>query len=155
MNGRSKGIMILLGALIVGVIAIPSIVSLADRGPQEWLDENYERVSGSDPDEGTVVYSSPDPLDETVADVEAGTDPDESNTGTTSGEASGAAAVYLRYGAEYIVRVSEEDGGARIELDEFDRGYNRYPAVFVGGWGTFYGKSSGGLFRGGGSGFGK
>lgn len=172
-GGRSVGLIIVVIALIVGVIAIPIAIAVANKSPEDWLDKNYTKVNGTDPKYGTVTYTSDDSFDTTVNKIVEGTKPDDERTvegDTTDAEAATAdpstsvspTGTYLRYDSNWLVRIFEDSttGEVRIELDEFDRGYNRYGgsrSTFVGVWGGHYGRSSsgGGLFRGGGSGFGK
>lgn len=179
-GGRGPGLVLVIALLVIGLIVIP--LALAGGGsPQEWLDENYERVSGEDPDEETVVWEAEGDFDQVVNAIVAGTDPDDQTAGTATPSdqlsseeldrledledsedpealgntdpATATPAVFLRYDSDFVVTVIQGEGTQRIELDEFDRGYNRH-GVFIGVWGGFYNRG-GGLFRGGGSGFGK
>lgn len=167
-DSRSTGIALLAIFILLGLIALPFVLS--GNNPAEWLEKNHEKISGTDPEQTTVVYRSDDDYDTTVAAIVAGTDPDEQTTGTnlapyapsapltttptTSGTTpvAGHPATFMRYGSEWIVAVTSTPEGVFIELDEFDRGYTRH-GTYLGRWSSHY--QRGGFFRGGGSGFGK
>lgn len=167
MSTRTKAVLLMCGLVLVAMVVIPALAP--DNSPKDWLDDHYTVTSGTDQDDETIAYRSEDDLDTTVNAIIAGTDPDDTTQGdatsTTPGstpagttpEADTADAVYLRYGSDWIVAVTADGTGSRIELDEFDRGYNRHGGgVFLGVWGSHYGRGGGGsFFRGGGSGFGK
>lgn len=179
-NSSRTGIIVVVSLVVVAVLII-ALASGGSNSPQEWIEERYDRTSSStDPETATVSWRSTDPVDQVTNAIIAGTDPDDTQMGGGSGSpvttptvpvptdsttdgtspidsTDGAGSVnYLRYGSEWMVAVYEEDGATRIDLDEFDRGYNRHGggAIFF-LWGGHYGKDSGGFFRGGGSGFGK
>lgn len=140
-------------------------------------------IAGTDPDDTNQQTVPVDSPEATTDDVPEG--PAAPGAATTEGTVEGPAApgampdaptdgdsdvpagstetvVLLRYGSDWIVTVSPDRdlgnaGGSRVELDEFDRGYDRHSGIFfLGMWNSHY--KSGGLgssFRGGGSGFGK
>jgi hypothetical protein len=170
-GGRGPGVVLVVALLVIGLVVIPLALS-GGGSPADWLDERYERVAGDDPDEETVVWEADGDFDQVVNAIVAGTDPDDQTAGSATPSnlvdpsdlddpesldgldtATGSTAVFLRYDSDWIVTVIQGEDTQRIELDEFDRGYNRH-GVFVGIWGGFYNRG-GGLFRGGGSGFGK
>ncbi|MEI5673192.1 MULTISPECIES: DUF4247 domain-containing protein [unclassified Nocardioides] len=162
MSTRTKAVLLMCGLALVALFAIPALAS--DNSPKDWLDDHYTVTSGADQDDETIAYRSDDDLDTTVNAIIAGTDPDDTTQGDATSTPDGstpdadtARAVYLRYDSDWIVAVTADGTGSRIELDEFDRGYNRHGgAVFLGVWGSHYGRGGGGsFFRGGGSGFGK
>lgn len=186
--GRGSGCALVALVLLLGLVVVPLALGAAGGGsPAEWLDDRYERVSGSDPYEQTLVWRAEGDFDQVVNAIVAGTDPDDQTVGRAlpsdapapapdpdadpdvdpdvdpgaepgtdlDDTEAGSPAVFLRYGSDWIVTVIRgDDGTQRIELDEFDRGYRRHGFFFVGIWGGFYNRG-GGLFRGGGSGFGK
>lgn len=143
---RPWGWIVVIGLLVVALIAIPLIVTSTKDSPKEWLDDHYTHVSGSDPDDETVVYRSEDSALDTALDIDHGTDADERRQ---DGDVH-----YLRYDSDWMVVVTPDGTGSRIELDEFDRGYRTHgTSVFF--WSSHYGRGGGGFFRGGGSGSGK
>lgn len=148
-SGRALAMVCVL-ALLVG---FTSSCSLGGSGPRDWLEENYTYVEGDDLEVEPIVYSSEDSQMDTAAAIIDGTGPDDRSSGSS---ATGESLIYLRYDDERIVTVAEDGAGARIELFEFDEGYDRHGA-FIGFWGGFYGRGGfgGGGFRGGGGGFGK
>ncbi|MGN7248691.1 DUF4247 domain-containing protein [Janibacter anophelis] len=144
-------------AVICSLLAIPMAVSAVTTDPHEWVREHYTHVSGDDPDEGPVVYSSSDDVDSVLAAVVAGTRPDERQRGsaTTTSLSSPTGADpqdvhYLRYDDDWLICVYPSDGQTQIEVTEFDEGYRRH-AGHVGHWYRHRGSS----FRGGGGGYGK
>lgn len=174
-DSRTTGIALLAIFILLGLIALPFVLS--GNNPAEWLQKNHERISGTDPEQATVVYRSDEDYDTTVAAIVAGTDPDEQTTGTNllpyvptsplerapssvpatppaagTTPIAGHPATFMRYGSEWIVAVTSTPEGVFIELDEFDRGYTRH-GTYLGRWSSHY--QRGGFFRGGGSGFGK
>ncbi|WP_052337059.1 DUF4247 domain-containing protein [Nocardioides alkalitolerans] len=147
MSSRAKGLIIVGVLLLVGIVAIPVAFGAFGNGPKDWIDDNYTHVSGSDPDDETVTWRSDDDVTTTAAAIASGTDPSDRR------ESNGQA--FLRYSDDWMVTVSEDGDGSRIQLDEFDRGYSRN-STYVGYWGGYYGGRSGGSdYRGGGSGSGK
>lgn len=138
---------IVVGAVLVGaLVLVPLMANVFDNSPREWLEDHYHHVSGSDPEEEAVVFSSGEQPDRTASDIREGTDADEMRQEDTT--------YYLRYDSDWMVVVSPDPTGSRIELFEFDEGYRHYgSSVFF--WNNHYGRGGGGFFRGGGSGSGK
>lgn len=140
------GIIIVAGLLVLGLVLVPLLEKAFDDSPKEWLDDHYRHVAGSDPGDEAVVYESDEDAATTARDVDRGTDADELRQTDT--------AYFLRYDSDWMVAVIPSSPGARIELYEFDDGYQHFgPSVFF--WNSHYGRGSGGGFRGGGSGSGK
>lgn len=136
---------------VVALVAVVAISAFSGGGdPRGWLDEHYTHVQGEDPEEEPIVYASEDSQLDTAAAIVDGTGPDDRSSGSSE---TGESLIYLRYGDAWLVTVAEDGDGARIELFEFDEGYDRHGA-FIGFWGGYYGRG-GGFFRGGGGGFGK
>lgn len=143
------------GVLVIGcvfaLVAAFAISAFSGGGnPREWLEEHYTYVEGEDLDVEPIVYSSDDSQIDTAAAIIDGTGPDDRSSGSS---ATGESLIYLRYDDDWLVTVAADQDGARIELFEFDEGYDRHSA-FIGFWGGYYGRG-GGFFRGGGGGFGK
>jgi Domain of unknown function (DUF4247) len=141
-----RGWIILISLFVGALVVIPLMAKAFDDNPREWLEDHYTHVSGDDPEKEAVVFSSDDDAATTATDIEKGTDADEKRQeGTT---------YYLRYDSDWMVVVSPDTLGARIELFEFDNGYRTHGgSVFF--WNSHYGRGGGGFFRGGGSGSGK
>jgi hypothetical protein len=144
---RPWGWIVVISLFVVGLVAIPLMVNAFNDGPREWIEDHYTHVSGSDPDNEAVVYSSDDSPATTAEAIDRGTDADEKRQEDTS--------YYLRYDSDWMVVVGPEGTGSRIELFEFDEGYRHHgSSVFF--WNSHYGRGGGGgFFRGGGSGSGK
>ena len=139
---------------VVALLAVMAISAFArSSGLRDWLDEHYTHVSGEDIEVEPIVYSSDDSQMDTAAAIIDGTQPDDRASGSSE---SGEPLVFLRYDDDWLVTVAEDGAGARIELFEFDEGYDRHGGFLL-FWGGFYrsGGSPGGFFRGGGGGFGK
>lgn len=142
----NRGWLVVIGLFLASLVVIPLIVHSFDDNPREWLEDHYSHVSGDDPENEAVVFSSSDDATTTATDIETGTDADEKRQeGTT---------YYLRYDSDWMVVVAPDPTGSRIELFEFDNGYRTHgTSVFF--WNSHYGRGGGGFFRGGGSGSGK
>lgn len=149
MSSRAKGLLVIGAVLLLGIIVVPFAFGGFGNGPEDWIDDRYTHVSGSDPDDETVTWRSDDDVTTTAAAIASGTDA--SDRRETDGRA------FLRYSNDWIVTVSEDGDGSRITLDEFDRGYSSN-STYVGYWGGYYGgggSGGGSSYRGGGSGSGK
>ncbi len=151
-SGAVSGWMVVAILLVVALVVVPLMGRAFGGGtnPEDWLREHYAHVSGEDPENGGVVFHSDDDPAQTADDIEAGTGPDNVRTSDSNH--------YLRYDDDWMVVVSEDAvSGSEIVFYEFDEGYRLHgPVVLF--WGSFYnrgGTGGGGLFRGGGSGFGK
>ncbi|MEI7055226.1 DUF4247 domain-containing protein [Nocardioides sp. CCNWLW239] len=151
----------LIGWSIVAVcVVLAIIVAIAvsgddDNSPEQYLRDNFEHVSGSDPDSDAGIVFEDDGTVTSVANQIA------TDTGADENRADGSNQ-YLRYDDDWLVVVEPRTpSGSTITLYEYDRGYRHHSTVIgLWGWNTFYGRnvgsgSSGGSFRGGGSGSGK
>jgi hypothetical protein len=138
MSMRSKLVIVAVVA-VIGVVAIASAIGPGVRG---YLADNYTRVGGSGE---SVVYRSPRPPRTVYDNIRAATSP--SDTLVESGR------YFLRY-SDDIVAITSGNGGSTIYLDDEDRGFQRWYPVLVPIWGGPF-RGPGGLFRGGGPGFGK
>lgn len=151
----SRNVRFLAIGCVIALVAAFAISAFSRGGdPREWLEDHYTHVEGEDLEVEPIVYSSDDSQMDTAAAIVDGTGPDDRSSGSS---ASGESLVYLRYDDDWLVTVAEDGDGARVELFEFDEGYDRHGAFLV-FWGGFYGRGGfggGGLFRGGGGGFGK
>lgn len=150
MRGRGLLVAICVAALL-GVFIVSAFSG--GGGPRDWLEEHYTYVEGDDLEVEPIVYSSDDSQIDTAAAILEGTGADDRASGSSE---SGEPLIYLRYDDAWLVTVAEDGDGARIELFEFDEGYDRHGGFLV-FWGGFYGRGGfgGGGFRGGGGGFGK
>lgn len=147
MSTRVKGLIVIGVLLAVGLVLVPFAAGAFGSGPKDEIDDRYTHVSGENPRDQTVVWSSPDDVTTTAAAIASATSPSDRR------EEDGKA--FLRYSDDWIVAVEADGDGSRIELDRFDRGYDRH-GTFVAFWGGYYGGGGGGSgYRGGGSGFGK
>lgn len=145
----------------VGMIALMVLAGCAapfglGTSPYAWVQERYSHVSGDDPDDGPVTFTSDKPVTEVVGAIVGGTDPDEVKRGsaTSSAQTSVTGAPpdeihYLRYDDDWLVAVYPNNSQTFIEVQEFDDGYRRHRSHLA-GYGAF-----GSAFRGGGDGFGK
>lgn len=138
MSMRSKLVIVALVA-VIGVVAIASTIGSGVRG---YLADNYTQVSARG---DSVVYRSPRPPRTVYDDIRAATSPSETLVETDR--------YFLRY-SDDIVAVAPGNGGSTIYLDDEDRGFQRWYPILVPIWGGPF-RSPGGLFRGGGPGFGK
>ncbi|HEY9563599.1 MAG TPA: DUF4247 domain-containing protein [Nocardioides sp.] len=140
-------IAIIVGALLL-LFIIPVIVSAASNtSPEKWLKDNYSEQGGDVDSSSGLRFASADPVDQTVAAIDAGTDPSEKRQeGST---------YYLRYKSDWLVEVeaAPDGSGSEIVLFEFDAGYQSHGALLF-FWSSHY-QQGGGPFRGGGGGSGK
>ena len=143
-------------ACVVLVMIIASAMAGGGGGssPEKYLRKNFDHVRGTDPDSETGIVFEDDGTATSVASkIASGTDADENRAEGSS--------QYLRYGDDWLVVVEPgTPSGSTITLYEYDRGYNHHSTVIgLWGWNSYYGRnsggSSGGSFRGGGSGYGK
>ncbi|NYI80016.1 DUF4247 domain-containing protein [Nocardioides panzhihuensis] len=138
-------------ALIIAIVAS----SGGDSSPEKYLRDNFDHVSGTDPDtDAGIVFEDDGTVTSVASKIAADTDADENRADGSN--------QYLRYDDDWLVVVEpREPSGSTITLYEYDRGY-RHHATVIGlwGWSSFYGRNTGGgssgdSFRGGGSGSGK
>jgi len=151
MPERNQRVSVGIGMAVAGLVIIGIIMGVASgvgsNNPEDYLRENYNHVSGDDPDSSNgIVLTSNDSATQTANAFYAGTESD--------GRREEGGTHYLRYDSDWMVTVDDETSGSEIKLYEFDRGYTQHSSA-VGVWSVFYNRDSGGGFRGGGSGFGK
>jgi hypothetical protein len=147
-------------AIVAACVALAIIIAIAvsgddDNSPEKYLRENFDHVSGSDPDsDAGIVFEDDGTVTSVANQIAADTDADENRADGSN--------QYLRYDDDWLVVVEPRTpSGSTITFYEYDRGYRHHSTVIgLWGWNTFYGRnigggSSGDSFRGGGSGFGK
>ena len=139
------GWVLVAGLLVLALVIIPLALG-GSESPKAWLDDHYTSTGGTSEEDGGLTWSSDDDAASTVSAIEAGTGSEETRQ---EGET-----YYLRYDSDWLVTVEEQTDGTEITLFEFDEGYRRHGGV-IGFWGGYYQRGGSGLFRGGGSGFGK
>ena len=76
----------------VGMIALMVLAGCAapfglGTSPYAWVQERYSHVSGDDPDDGPVTFTSDKPVTEVVGAIVGGTDPDEVKRGSATSSA--------------------------------------------------------------------
>ncbi|MGH3351304.1 MAG: DUF4247 domain-containing protein [Nocardioides sp.] len=147
-------------AIVAACVALAIVIAIAVSGgggnsPEKYLRDNFDHVSGSDPDsDAGIVFEDDGTVTAVASKIASGSDADENRA-----EGSNQ---YLRYDDDWLVVVEPRTpSGSTITFYEYDRGYNHHATVIgLWGWNSYYnrnsgGGSSGGSFRGGGSGSGK
>lgn len=133
--------------LVIAVVAVIGIVAIASAiggsgGVREYLADTYTRVSGSG---NSIVYSSTRPPRTVYDDIRAASAPSDTLVEPNR--------YFLRY-PDDIVAITPDGTGSTINLDDEERGSQRWFPVIVPIWGGPF-SSPGGGFRGGGPGSGK
>lgn len=140
MSTRSKIVVAAVIALIV-TVGIASAVG-GGGGVRGYLADTYTRVSASG---DSVVYRSPRSPRNVYDDIRSARRPSDTLVEPNR--------YFLRY-PDDIVGITPGGGGSTINLDDEERGYQRWYPIIVPIWGGPF-RSPGGLFRGGGPGSGK
>ncbi|MFI6868319.1 DUF4247 domain-containing protein [Nocardia sp. NPDC050406] len=103
--------------LVIGGSAIGLVNALNPSDPGPYIAKHYQRAAQLDDPLGGRVYTTTKSVDKVEKEISKGVKPvaTHRNNGTT----------YLRYDS-WLVTISPYQGGAKIDVDDYDNGYRRH-----------------------------